>query len=298
LPNCREQGPPGRSTVADQQLAEISSPDFPGERLIACYNPQLAEERRDKRLRLLAATQTDLDKLLAQVQRRTKKPLSAAEIGLKAGKVINQHKMSKHFTLKIADGSFAYQLNQGAVRQEEQLDGIYVIRTSEPEPPWSAADCVRTYKSLSLVERAFRCLKGLDLLVRPIRHRIDPRVRAHLFLCLLAYYVEWHLRERLKPLLYDDEELPQLRRQRHPVSQAQPSESAQEKKRTHQTASGLVAHDFRSLLAHLGTRSRVTYEVQVAGNPVATFRQVSEPDAVQAEALRLLRSRAFEPTPT
>jgi transposase len=272
-------------------LAEIISPDFPNERLIACYNARLAAERNDKRKQLLAVTQTNLEKLAAEVQRRTKKPLSAAEIGLKAGKVIGRHKMAKHFQLQIADGSFSFVRNEEAIKQEEQLDGIYVIRTSEKAKDLEAAECVRTYKSLSLVERAFRCLKGLDVLVRPIRHRVEPRVRAHVLLCMLAYYVEWHMRKALKPLLYEDEELEQNRRTRDPVKPAEASASAQAKKKTHKTAEGFVAHDFRSLLAHLGTRSRVTFQIMAEGDN-ATFQQLSQPDETQAEALRLLERAA------
>jgi Transposase DDE domain len=269
-------------------LAEIASPDFPGERLIACYNAALAKERSEKRQRLLAATEVNLTRLAAEVQRRTKKPLRTAEIGVKAGKLIGRHKMAKHFQLQIADGLFSWQRDDASIEREEKLDGIYVIRTSEPAANLGAADCVRTYKSLSLVERAFRCLKGLDVLVRPIRHRVEPRVRAHVLLCMLAYYVEWHMRKALKPLLYEDEELEQSRRERDPVKPAQPSESAVAKKKTHQTADGFVAQDFRSLLAHLGARSRITYEV-LAPTAQATFHQLSEPDALQAEALRLLQ---------
>jgi len=276
-----------RQLFEPQPLAEIASPDFPDERLIACDNAALARERQEKRQRLLEATEVNLTRLAAEVQRRTKKPLSAAEIGVKVGRVIGQYKMAKHYELQIADGVFIWKRSSASIQREEQLDGIYVIRTSEAAQGLGAADCVRTYKSLSLVERAFRCLKGLDLLVRPIRHRVEPRVRAHVLLCMLAYYVEWHMRKALKPLLYEDEELEQARRERDPVKPAQASESAQAKKKSHQTAHGFVAHDFRSLLAHLGTRSRVTYEV-VGKAGSATFQQLSEPDALQAEALRLL----------
>jgi transposase len=153
---------------------------------------------------------------------------------------------------------------------------------------------VRTYKSLALVERAFRCLKGLDLLVRPIRHRVEPRVRAHVLLCMLAYYVEWYMRKALKPLLYEDEELEKDRHRRDPVQPAKASASAQAKKKTHQTAEGLVAHDFRSLLTHLGTQSRVTYQIVAQGSD-GTFQQLSQPDEIQAEALRLLRLPAVQP---
>lgn len=283
-----DKGALQRSLFDRVNLAEITSPDFPGERLIACYNPLLAEQRKSKRQRLLVATEENLQKLTAQVQRRTHKPLTAAEIGLKAGKVIGRHKMAKHFQLDIADGSFAWSRKEALITCEEQLDGIYVIRTSEPKKDFSAADCVRTYKSLALVERAFRCLKGLDLLVRPIRHRVDPRVRAHLFLCMLAYYVEWQMRQALQSLLFADEELAEDRQERDPVKPAQASTSAKEKKKTKQTASGLPAHSFATLLAHLASRSRNTH--QLVSDPTgSTFEQVTEPDAIQAEALRLLK---------
>ncbi len=276
-----------RSRFDRTDLAEIRSPDFPGERLIACYNPLLADQRRDKRRQLLEATEANLRRLEAEVRRRTQTPLDAAQIGLKAGRVIGRHKMAKHFRLDIADGVFRWTRDGESIHREEQLDGIYVIRTSERAKALAAADCVRTYKSLARVEQAFRCFKGLDLRVRPIHHRVDPRVRAHLFLCLLAYYVEWHMRQALAPLLYADEELEGDRGERDPVKPARPSESAQAKKRTHETGNGLPVHSFGSLLAHLATRVRNTH--QVVSEPTgATFQQLTEPDAVQAEALRLL----------
>jgi transposase len=283
-----DKGTLERSLFDQVNLAEITSPDFPGERLMACYNPLLAEKRQAKRQRLLTATEENLQKLVAEVQRRTKKPLSAGAIGVKAGKVIGRHKMAKHYQLQIADGLFAWSRDEAGITREEQLDGIYVIRTSEAKAAFSAADCVRTYKSLSLVERAFRCLKGIDLLVRPIRHRVDPRVRAHLFLCMLAYYVEWHMREALRSLLFADEELDQDRWERDPVKPAEASESAKAKKKTQKTAEGMPVHSFATLLAHLATRTRNTH--QIVSDPTgATFHQLTEPNALQAEALRLLK---------
>jgi transposase len=277
-----------RSLFDQVNLAEITSPDFPGERLLACYNPLLAEQRHAKRQRLLAATEQDLQKLATEVGRRTKKPLSAAAIGLKAGKVIGRHKMAKHFQLQIADGSFRWSRDRASVTCEEQLDGIYVIRTSEPESAFSPTACVRTYKSLSLVEQAFRCFKGLDLLVRPIRHRVDLRVRAHLFLCMLAYYVEWQMRKALQSLLFADEELEQDRRERDPIKPAETSASAKAKKKSQQTANGMPVHSFATLLAHLATRCRNTHQL-VSDATGSTFQQLTEPDAIQAEALRLLK---------
>lgn len=282
-----ERGRLRRSRFDRRDLAEIRSPDFPGERLVACHNPLLAERRHQKRRRLLEATEATLRRLEAEVRRRTKKPLSAAAIGLKAGKVLGRYKMAKHFRLDIADGRFAWSRDAAAIRREEQLDGIYVIRTSERAKAFPAAACVRTYKSLAQVEHAFRCFKGLDLRVRPIHHRVDPRVRAHLFLCLLAYYVEWQMRQAWAPLLYADEELPEDRQERDPVKPARPSASAQAKKETHETASGLPVQSFGSLLAHLATRVRNTHQI-VADPSGTTFQQLTEPDALQAEALRLL----------
>jgi transposase len=282
-----EGGALQRSRFDEVDLAEIASPDFPGERLVACYNPLLAQRRREKRRRLLRATEGGLAKLAAEVGRRTETPLAAAEIGVKAGRIIGRHKMAKHFKLQIGDNSFTWRRDEAAIAREEQLDGIYVIRTSEPAAAFAAGDCVRTYKRLAQVEHAFRCLKGLDLRVRPIHHRVEDRVRAHLFLCMLAYYVEWHMRRALRPLLYEDEELDEARATRDPVKPARPSASAQEKKKTHQTSAGEPAHSFATLLAHLGTRSRQT--IQVASDPDgATFQQLTEPDALQAEAQRLL----------
>ena len=194
------------SLLDQKNLAEITAPDYPGERLIVCYNPLLEEERARKRRGLLEATAKSLEKIRKEVTRRKKKPLTAAEIGLKVGKVLGHYKVGKHFDCRIGEGSFAWSRCQDAIEQEAKLDGIYVLRTSEPAERFSAEDTVRSYKSLAEVERAFRCLKGVDLLVRPIRHRTEDRVPAHIFLCLLAYYVEWHLRRAWAPLLFEDEE--------------------------------------------------------------------------------------------
>src|SRR5207245_3866032 len=208
------QGALQLSLFDHQHLAEISSPDFPGERLMACYNPVLAQERSRKRKALLEATEQGLTKLARDVARRTKKPLAASVIGLKAGKILERHKVGKHYQLTIGEGTFQWIRRDEAIAAEAKLDGIYVIRTSEPAERFSAADTVRTYKSLSQVERAFRCLKGIDVLVRPIRHRTEARVPAHIFLCVLAYYVEWHMRRALAPLLFEDDDLPAARPRR------------------------------------------------------------------------------------
>jgi transposase len=284
-----EDGHLNRSLFDEVNLAEIASPDFPGERLFACYNPLLAEKRRQKRAALLAATEAKLAKLARAVSRRTKAPLSAAALGVKAGRVIGRHKMAKHIRLTIHDGVFTWEHAVESIKREGLLDGIYVIRTSEPAEQLSAADGVRSYKRLSQVEQAFRCLKGIDLLVRPIHHRLEPRVRAHVLICVLAYYVEWHLRRAWRPLLFEDEELDRDRVVRDPVAAAEPSDSVRRKKTTRQTAAGLPVHSFRTLLAHLGCRSRETYQV-VSDPSGATFTRVTELDPVQREALRLLET--------
>ncbi len=271
-----------------RRLAEISTPEFPGERLVACYNPQLAQERRRKRLDLLAATEAELTKLAASVARARGRPETAAEIGVRAGKIINHYKIAKHFSLTIRDGRLEWARKAEAITNEEMLDGIYVIRTSEPADRLTAADGVRSYKRLALVEQAFRTLKGVDLLVRPIHHRTADRVRAHILLCLLAYYVEWHLREAWGPLLFEDEELAADRRTRDPVASAKASESARAKKKTHLSTSGLPVHSFRTLMAHLGTRCRNTCIVTADPSQIP-FHQLTEADPIQAEALRLIR---------
>jgi transposase len=277
-----------KNDLEAQRLAEITSPEFPGERLVACYNPQLAEQRRQKRQDLLAATQAELETLAASVAKPAKPPETAAEIGVRAGKIINHYKMAKHFTMTIQDGHLGWSRKQDAITNEEMLDGIYVIRTSEPSDRLTAADGVRSYKRLALVEQAFRCLKGIDLLVRPIHHRTADRVRAHILLCLLAYYVEWHLRQAWEPLLFEDEELVADRCTRDPVAPARASESARCKKKTHTTPGGLPVQSFRTLMTHLGTRCRNTCVVSADPNHTP-FHQVTEADALQVEALRLIK---------
>jgi hypothetical protein len=277
-----------RKDLEDVRLAEITSPEFPGERLVACYNPLLAEQRHHKRQELLAATEAELAALAASVVRKSGPPETTAEIGVRAGKIINHYKMSKHFTLTIRDGHLGWTRKNDAIQKEELLDGIYVIRTSEPVKRLKADDGVRSYKRLALVEQAFRCLKGIDLLVRPIHHRTADRVRAHILMCQLAYYVQWHLRQVWEPLLFEDEELAEDRNRRDPVAPARASDSVRLKKNTHLTPDGLPVHSFRSLLAHLGTHCRNTCVV-VGDSKQTTFRQVTEADALQAEALRLIK---------
>jgi hypothetical protein len=283
-----EQGSLQLSLFDTQNLAEITAPAYPGERLIACFNPLLAAERQRTRVALLDATERAYAKIAREVARRRKTPLTAAEIGVKVGRVRDRFKVGKHFTLTIADGVFQWARNADAIRREAALDGLYVIRTSEPAAQLSAADTVRTYKGLAQVERVFRCLKGIDLRVRPIYHRLPPRVRAHFFLCLLAYYVEWHLREAWRPLLFEDEQLPQARGTRDPVAPARPSPATQRKKAQRTTADGLPLQSFDTLLAALATRCRAT--CRMTADPAGPrIQQLTEPTPLQARAMALLQ---------
>jgi len=205
------------------------------------------------------------------------------------GQVLGCYKVGRHFECQIGEGSFAWSRRQDCIDQEAKLDGIDVLRTSEPVERLSAEDTVRSYKSLAEVERAFRCLKGIDLLVRPIWHRTQDRVPAHIFLCLLAYYVEWHLRRAWAPLLFEDEERPEERKRRDPIRPAQPSASAGAKKRSQETVDGLPVHSFGTLLSELASGAKVTYQLQRDDSQL-TFRQVPEPTPLQARAYELIRT--------
>jgi transposase len=284
-----EKGALQLSLLDEKNLAAITSPDYPGERLVVCHSSLLEEERARKRQALLEATEKRLAKIAKEVARRKKKLLTAAEIGLKVGKGLGRYKGGKHFECRIGEGSFTWSRRQAAIDQEAKLDGIYVLRTSEPVERLSSEDTVRSYKSLAEVERAFRCLKGLDVLVRPIRHRPEERVPAHIFLCLLAYYVEWHLRRAWAPLLFEDEQRREERKRRDPILPTAPSASAQAQKHSHQNAEGLPVHSFRTLLAELASRARVTYEIK-SGDVQVTCQQVPTPTLLQARAYELIRT--------
>ncbi len=270
-----------------QNLAEMVSPEYPGERLVACLNPLLKEERRRKREELLRMTVGALERISREVARRTRKPLGKDEIGVKVGKVIDAYKVGKHFKLRIEDGSFGWQLDEECIHREEALDGIYVLRTSESAQRLSAEDVVRQYKSLAQLERLFRTLKGIDIRVRPIRHRTEAHVRAHIFLCILAYYAEWHMRHALVSLLFDDEELEFDRKVRDPVAPARPSASARKKKVGRMGADGHAVHSFETLLQVLGTRCRNRCRMKSAPSG-ATVEQITEPTPLQARAGQLL----------
>jgi len=268
-------------------LVEIAHPDFPGERLIVCFNPLLAEERARKRPELLAATEKQLEKIAAATKRR-KRPLRGKQnIGLRAGRILNRYKMGKHFQLRIEEDSFHYQRKTANIEREENLDGIYVIRTSVKKEVLSSQQVVASYKSLSGVERAFRSLKTVDLQVRPIHHRLPDRVRAHILLCMLAYYVEWHMRQLLAPILFDDDDRAQAQAARASiVAPAQRSASAKLKALTKQTADGLKVHSFQTLMGDLATI--VKNKIQPTDQNFVAFDMLTEPTVIQQRALDLL----------
>jgi transposase len=275
------------SLFDDRDMASITSPDFPGERLVVCRNADLAAERKRKRQELLDATERDLRRIKAAVERKRDPLRGEAEIALRVGAVIGQHKMAKHFTLDIADTSFSFARKQDQIAAEAATDGLYVVRTSLPVETLDESATVRSYKSLSRVERAFRCIKTVDLQVRPIHHWLADRVRAHVFLCMLAYYIEWHMRQRLAPMLYDDtdKELAEALRP-SVVAKAQRSPAAITKQTTGRTADGLPVHSFRSLIADLATLARNT--VTTAVTPNLPFTIVTRPTRIQQKALDLL----------
>jgi hypothetical protein len=278
------------SLFDQSNLAEITTPEYPGERLVACFNPLLADDRKHTRAKLLAATEQDLEQLRRQVARRTRKPMTKVDIGLRAGARVNRHKMGKHFSLKIGDGTFAWTRTQASIDKEAALDGIYVIRTSESAERMSAADAVRAYKGLAETERVFRGMKGVDNHVRPIFHRSDPRVRAHLFISMLAYYVEWHLRDALEPLLFDDALRRDANEVRDPVAPAKASLAARRKKVERQTQNGLPLHSLKTLLIDLGTVCR-NFHVFHIKKDTLRIRNYTTLTPLQAEAYRLLGCR-------
>lgn len=275
------------SLFDEQNLAEITSPDYPDERLIACFNPLLASKRQHKRQALIEATERAFEKISKEISRRTKKLLTKDEIGIKVGKVINKYKVGKHFKLTIKNNSFKWELDKEKIEEESMLDGIYVIRTSEAKNNMSAEDAVRNYKNLTHVERAFRCFKGIDLRVRPIRHRTEAHVRAHLFLCMLAYYIEWHLRKAWASLLFEDEELETNKKTRDPVKQVQPSQSAKNKKKTKKNKKGFIVHSFETFMAELGTlcKNKCRFKSLKGGMP---FYKKTEATKIQKRAFQLL----------
>jgi transposase len=271
----------------EKNLFELSHPDFPTERLIACRNPELAKLRSHKRQSLLEATEKELAKVQATVERGRLAGRDA--IGVRVGKVVNKYKVAKLFALDIEDHRFSFHRLQDHIASEAALDGIYIIRTSLAKKQMTAADCVRNYKSLAQVERAFRALKTIDLKIRPIHHRLAERVRSHIFLCMLAYYVEWHMREAWRPLLFADQD--QLAKTtRDPVAPATRSSAAQAKAATHTLDDGTPAHSFSTLQQELATIVRNTCRAHKAADGAATFLITTTANPKQRRALELINA--------
>ena len=271
----------------ERNLFELTHPDFPGERLVACRNPELAKRRAEKRKSLLDATAKELHKVRDMVQRARLHGQDA--IGVRIGKVVNKYKVAKHFTLDIGEHHFDFDIDQDKVAAEAALDGIYIVRTSLSAERMNADDTVRSYKLLSQVERAFRAMKSLDINVRPIRHRLETRVRAHIFLCMLAYYVQWHMLEAWRPLLFCDEDQ-QGKATRDPVAPAKRSESALRNVHNRTLDDGTEVHSLRTLLKHLSAIVRNVCRVPDSGPDAPTFDIVTTPDTKQQRAFELLES--------
>ena len=280
-----EEGAIQMGLFDQRNLFELTHPDYPGERLVACRNADLGRLRAIRRQELLAATEKELAKVKAMVARGKLK--GEGEIGVRVGRVVNKYKVAKHFDLDIGPSRFSYSVKEDSVAEEAALDGIYVIRTTVATDEMSAADAVRNYKSLSNVERAFRTLKTIDLKVRPIHHHLADRVRAHIFLCMLAYYVEWHMRQAWASLLFADEDQ-EAKAKRDPVAPAHRSEAAEQKVRTHRLEDGTEAHSFRTLLGSLGTIVRNTCRAPGNLEAPATFHMTTTPDRKQRQALELI----------
>jgi hypothetical protein len=282
-----ESGQLQLSLFDDRDMATVTSPDFPGERLIVCRNRDLAGERARKRNELLDATERQLAAVKQRVERKRAPLRGGDKIGMAVGAVINRHKMAKHFDIEIGDDRLAFRRKEAEIAAERARDGIYVIRTSLPTEAMEPPQVVSSYKSLSRVERAFRSLKTVDLEIRPIYHWLEDRVRAHVLLCMLAYHVEWHMRRALAPMLYDDEEKEALLSMRsNPVAKAPRSDSARVKDGAHRTSDGLAVHSFQSLLADLGTLCLNT--LVTALNPNYEITLATRPTSIQAKAFDLL----------
>jgi transposase len=281
-----EQGHLQLGLFDERNLLELETSQYPGERLVACRNPELAKLRAHKRQELLAATEANLAKIKARVD--AGKLAGQDEIGLRVGKLVNQYKVAKHFELAIGERTFTFARKLDAIAAEAALDGLYIIRTSVSAAQMDAADCVRNYKSLANVERAFRSLKTIDLKVRPIHHRTADRVRAHIFLCMLAYYVEWHMREAWRELMFADTD--QLAKAtRDPVAPAKRSKSALAKAAHHTLEDGTPVHSFSTLMAELATLVRNTCRTPQAGPDAPTFEVLTTPNPKQQRAFDLLQ---------
>ena len=275
------------SLFDQRDMASITSPDFPGERLVVCRNPDLAAQRTRKREDLLVATERELARIKTAIARKRDPLRGATEIALAVGAVLNKYKMKKHFDLDIAGAAFSFTRKTAEIAAEAAIDGIYVVRTSARAETLDDTHTVRGYKSLSLVERAFRCIKTVDLHVRPVYHWLADRVRAHVFLCMLAYYLEWHMRQRLAPMLFDDTDKEAAEAQRASVvAQAQRSPAAVKKQTTGLTEDGLPVHSFQTLLADLATVARNTIMTAIA--PGYSLTVITRPTPIQQKAFDLL----------
>lgn len=282
-----EQGHLQLDLFDERHLFELSHPDYPGERLVACRNPALATRRAHTREALLAATEQALEKIRARVE--AGRLAGQDQIGLRVGKLVNQYQVAKHFELDIQDTAFAFQRKHDSIAAEAALDGIYIIRTSVTADRMDHADCVRHYKSLARVERAFRSLKTIDLKVRPIHHRLAERVRAHSFLCMLAYYVEWHMREAWRALMFADEDHA-VKQTRDPVAPATRSQTALAKVSRRRLADGTPVHSFATLLADLATVVRNTCRTPNASDTAPTFQILTTPNPQHRRALELIEN--------
>lgn len=282
-----EQGAIQLSLFDERDLVEVQSPEYPGERLVVCRNPLLAEERARKRRELLAATQKQLDLVVAANQRANRPLRGKEKIGLRVGKILNRYKVGKHFLLDITEERFSYRRNEAKIAAEAAFDGLYVIRTSVSPASFSAKSALQAYKDLSKVERAFRCLKTVDLKVRPIHHWLENRVRAHVFLCMLAYYVEWHMRQKLALILFEEDEKATAQSLRRSiVAPAQRSPSAKRKDRTKRTEEDLPIGSFQGLLKHLATLTK--NRVRARDIPACEFYELPDPTVLQSRAFELL----------
>ena len=280
-----EQGHLQMDLFDERNLLEISSPDFPGERLVACRNPELAKLRVHTRNDLLLATEKELEKIKLRVE--SAKLVGKDKIGVAAGKVVNRYKVSKHFELTITDDALSFARLQDSIAAEAALDGLYIIRTSVQAQRMDAPTCVRTYKSLAQVERAFRSIKTMDLKVRPIHHHLENRVRAHIFLCMLAYYVEWHMREAWRELMFSDEDQA-AKLIRDPVAPAQRSDEAMKKVQSRTLDDGTPVHSFQTLMATLAGIVRNTCRTPGGRADAPTFEITTTPNPQQKRALELI----------
>lgn len=287
IAKLRDQGVLQPSLFDERDMAEVVAEQFPGERLVVCRNPFLAEERGRKREDLLRATERELERVCVAVRRAARPLRGQDQIGLRVGKSINRFKVRKHFAVTITDNDLRWERNEASIAAEAALDGIYVVRTTVPGERMPTSEVVRSYKRLANVERAFRSMKTVDLRIRPIRHRTADRVRAHVLLCMLAYYVEWHMRRALAPILFDDDDPEGATAARNSiVAPAHRSTRAEAKALTKRTSAGHPVHSFQSLLGDLSTIAKNRVQPRVAGTPA--FDLVTKPTPLQQHALQLL----------